>query len=355
MVRIFSDDARVASRARRSFPVLSVVSALALSSVFAGGSFASDPARDPDAPFTSPVQPPRPSGSVAEVPAGPVFGHNTGALTLTNPAELLNSFADTLDQHGSDIAAEVDGRPITKGEAADRIRAMPGTLASLGFDKLYRRALDELYRQKAMAIAADKAGLDKDPIVVRREKDAAERMLAEEWLSRAAAKAVTEQAVRARYDSEIAGKPGPEEVRARLILVPGESEARSIIDLVRGGADFAELAQRRSKDASAVAGGDLGYVRREALSPEVGTAVFALDPGQISPNPIKTQAGYFVVRVEGRRRAAAPGFEESRGQIAGALRLEAVVPLVRSVLATVNAQVLDPSLKPGVAGGQPPR
>ena len=81
-------------------------------------------------------------------------------------------------------------------------------------------------------------GLDKDPDVQRRRKIASERALADAWINRQADAAVTEQALRARYDRDIAGKPGPVEVRGRAIVVPTEAEATSLIGKLQAGAEF---------------------------------------------------------------------------------------------------------------------
>ena len=70
-------------------------------------------------------------------------------------------------------------------------------------------------------------------------------------LSKEVGPPVTDAAVQARYDQEIAGKPGEEEVHARHILVENEAEAKKIIAELKGGADFAALAKQYSKDPAA--------------------------------------------------------------------------------------------------------
>ena len=352
------DYIEVPGRHRRAFyHGLSVTMAAGLIALAAGGPvLAADPKpgeprkADPSAPFIAPA----PAAPAAKDPspqpeslAAPAYGPKTGPILLSNPMEALASMAESLEKRADVVAIEIDGRAITQGEAADVIRAMPPTMAVQGFDGVYRRALDELFRQKVMVIAAEKMGLDKDAGVRRRARAASERALAEEFLSRATAAAVTEDMVRARYDRDIAGKPGPEEVRARLIMLPTGNEARTVISQILAGADFAELARNRSKDASAQAGGDLGYVQLEALTPEIGSVLFTLTPGQISSSPIHTQLGYFVVRVEGRRQRTTPGYDEVHGRLVNELRREAVVPVIR-------AQISGAQVRQTPAGEKPP-
>ena len=297
---------------------------------------------------SAPQSPATAAPPIAEVPVAPVYMPGSGPLLLTNPVEALNDMASQLDKRADGVAMEVEGRQITQGEIADVIRAMPVSMASLGMEALYRRALDQLLRQKLLVIAAGKAGLDKDPVVKRREKAAAERALAEEWLTRAVGAAVTEDMVKARYQRDFAGRPGPEEVRARAILVPTETEARAVIAKAQAGGDFAALARQYSKDASVAAGGDLGYVRVEALGPEIGSAIFTLSPGQVTAYPIHTPAGYFVFRVEGRRQRPTLSLDEARGDLLRELRREAVVPVIQNQMATVKIR------EPGVIPQTPP-
>ena len=253
-----------------------------------------------------------------------------------NPAETMAAMAHELDRNGAVVVLMIEKIPITQAEMADVVRTMPVSFANAGFPEVSRRALDVLIGQKAMALNANKEGLDKDPDVVRRESTATERALADAWLTRQTNAAVTDQALHTKYDSDIAGRPGAEEVRARLILVPTEFEARSIIAKAQQGADFAELARTLSKAPNAANGGDLGYAALDALAPEIGPVVFALAPGQMTAYPVNSPIGYFVLRVEGRRQRATPTFEEARPKLEGALRAEAASTMIQAVLAHIK-------------------
>ncbi len=94
-----------------------------------------------------------------------------------------------------------------------------------------------------------------------------------------------------------------------------EAPARKDIAEVAAGADFAALAKRDSVDASAGQGGDLGFLRQDKLIPEIGAVAFALEPGQVSPNPVRAGRNWFVIKVDARRRVAQPGFAEVREQL----------------------------------------
>ena len=281
---------------------------------------------------------------------------NTGAfgadgdpspILLPNPAAVMNEMARALEREAALPVLHLDGSSITRGDVAGVVRAMPASFASLGSDDVYKYAMEVLVRQKAMVLNARRQGLDKDPEVLRRGAAALERVMADTWLARQADAAVTEATLRARYARDVAGKPGPDEVRARVILLSTPAEARAAIARLQAGADFATLARLESKDPTASRDGDLGYVSAEAVSPELAGAMFALQPGQIAAYPVHAMAGYYVVRVEARRNRATPGFEAAREKLERELRAEAVRTTIGSLLTGVQ-------LTPGAPGDATP-
>jgi peptidyl-prolyl cis-trans isomerase C len=270
-----------------------------------------------------------------------------------NPAEMMAAMAQELDRNGNVVVLMLADKPITQADMADVVRSMPVNFASLGFEEVSRRALDVLVGQKAMALDAQKEGLDKDPDVIRRSKTAVERTLADAWLTRHGNAAVTGAALHARYASEIAGKPGPEEVRARVILLPTAEEAQSVIAKAQAGADFVTLAKTYSKAPNASMGGDLGYATLDALAPEIGPVIFALPPGQMTAYPVHSPVGYFVIRVEGRRQRGTPTFEEAKPRLEGELRAEAASTMIHAVLQHLKlARLANPDGSGGPPGPQ---
>ena len=194
------------------------------------------------------------------------------------------------------VVARVDGDAIRLSDLAAAARELPEELRGAPPQMLYPLLLDQLIAGRAVTAAARRAE---------------EQELQQAWLSREIASRVTDETVRARYDQEIANRPAEEEVRARHILVQTESEARAALAEVRGGADFAAVAQRRSSGPGSREGGDLGFFRRGDMVPEFAEAAFALQAGQISENPVRSPFGWHVIKVEERRRAAPPPFEQA--------------------------------------------
>ncbi len=211
---------------------------------------------------------------------------------------------------GDPVVARVDGEPILLSDLAAAARELPEEVRGAPPQMLYPLLLDQMIAGRAVTAAARRAGLDRDEEVRARIRRAEEQELQQAWLSREIATRVTDEAIRARYDREIAARPAEEEVRARHILVPTESEARAALAEIRGGADFTAVAQRRSTGPGSREGGDLGFFRRGDMVPEFAEAAFALQAGQVSENPVRSPFGWHVIKVEERRRAAPPPFEE---------------------------------------------
>lgn len=225
----------------------------------------------------------------------------------------LQALETELDRSAGTVVAEVGPHQITWADIADAIRAMPGIVGGMPYPVLYRHTAADLIQQTALVLRAETIGLDKDPAVQRRMRNAADQALASELLRRSLAPNLTDKALRATFDALVAGRAAPEEVRARLIVVDTQDQATVLIGRLHQGAGFADLAKSFSKDATAPDGGDLGFVRLDMLSPEIGAVMFALAPGQITEYPIRSRNAWFILRIEERRQPTTPTFEAARG------------------------------------------
>lgn len=237
----------------------------------------------------APAAPPAPG---ATPPAAPVAG------ATTNP-----------------VVARVDGQDIRMSDIAEAAQSLPEQLRGMPPQMLFPMLLDQLIDRRALAAQARKSGLEKNEDVRKLMEAAADRALQSAFVSREIGPMVSDAALKARYDAEIAGKPGPEEVRARHILVADEAAAKKIIEELKKGGDFAALAKQHSSDPGAQQGGDLGFFKKDDMVGEFATAAFALKPGEITLVPVKTQFGWHIIKLEERRAAPAPTFEDSRDEL----------------------------------------
>lgn len=248
---------------------------------------------------------------------------------------------DVAAKHAATVVAEVDGRAITLGEVGDEISRMPSSIAAMPFEALFLSVVEQLTRREGLAVRAQQLGLEQDPVIRRRMKGAADMVLGNEMLRREITASITEQMLRDRYEQEFAGRPGPDEVRARVIMVPTESEAAAVITELKSGADFAAVARRVSKDTTAKLGGDLGYMRQSDLNPEIGAIAFSLPVGQTNALPVRRAGSWFVVKVEDRRKQPTPAFHAVRKQIMDAMVRERVPATVASLMSHVAVRKYD--------------
>lgn len=242
---------------------------------------------------------------------------------------------------GTAVLAEVDGRSVTLGDVADAIRKLPANVAGLPFPEVYPGVLSQLIRQQALVIRAQQTALDEDTVVRRRMKAASDQVLANEFLLRQIAPSITEATLLDRYKTEVAGKPGPEEVHLRVIMVRSEQAADDIIQQLHAGADFAALAKRLSVDPTASAGGDAGFATLEQLTPEVGAVVFEMEPGHVTAFPVRGPETWFVLKVEERRRQPTPAFLLVRERLRQEMMRERVGSVVDAAVAAVTVRQYD--------------
>jgi peptidyl-prolyl cis-trans isomerase C len=267
----------------------------------------------------------------------PVAPGDLSKPVFNTTAPVYDSVA-SLDKAARTVVAEVEGRPITLGDIGDAIRALPPATADLPFDTLYPQVLEQLIGQAALVIRAQQDHADGDPAIHRRAASAADRQLAEDYLRRELSNGITENALLDRYNKDIAGRPGPEEAHVRVILTDSEKAAAALLAEIQGGADFGAVARRASKDATADAGGDLGFRTREQLTPQIGAVAFELSAGQVAPYAVQAAAGWFIVKVEQRRLQPAPPFASVREQLRQRLLQEQVVPFTAAALTKLKVR-----------------
>jgi len=206
-----------------------------------------------------------------------------------------------------------------------------------------------------VAQAAEKQKVADSPEFKRRETLMRNKLLMGTMLQAHAKAAATDEEMHKVYDEAVKPMGAEEEVRARHILVETEDEAKAIAQDVKGGADFAEIAKEKSQDpGSAKDGGDLGYFVKANMVPEFADVAFKMYPGQVS-NPIKTQFGWHIIKLEDRRSRQVPDFEQVRNQIESFVARRAQTEFVAQLRDTAKIERLDrPATPPPPVSVLPP-
>ena len=304
----------------------------------------------PLAPFAARAQAPGNQAPGNQAPGNPAPGK--AAAPSPGPAAAQPPAAD------DPVVARVDSHEIRMSDVlataqdvlpAEMRQTPPAMLLQMIPPEAQRQLIERTVTERALTDAARSAGLDKDADVRRRMQRASDQELQQSFLARAVATSVTDSTLRARYEQESGKRQGEEEVHARHILLKTESEAKAALSAVKGGEDFAAVARRLSTDPGSRDGGDLGFFKRSDMVPEFAEAAFAMKPGEVSAAPVQSPFGWHVIKVEARRTAPVPSFEESRQQLRQQMLQEQVDKVVQQVRA--NAKVEIPGQAAPGAGG----
>jgi len=228
-------------------------------------------------------------------------------------ASTASAFAQTAKD--DPVAAVVNGEKIYRSEVMMVVDSLPEQYKQLPAAALYPQIIQRLVDRKLLAQAAKKAGYLDKPEVKRRIEIDQEQVLQEAYLYGRIDEALTDQRLKAAYDKKLAGAAKEEEVRARHVLLKSEDDAKQVIVELEKGSDFAKLATERSAGPTSGTGGDLGFFKREQMVAPFAEAAFALKKGEYTKKPVQTQFGWHVIKVEDRRVAKVPSFEDAKDEL----------------------------------------
>tara|TARA_Y100001956_G_scaffold6382_1_gene5644 strand:+ start:732 stop:1592 length:861 start_codon:yes stop_codon:yes gene_type:complete len=258
------------------------------------------------------------------------------SLTLMMPAQAEE--APGIDT----VVATVNGVEITLGHMLATRDALPAQYQQLPAETLFPGILDQLIQQTVLAEAAG----DEPKAVAIAVENQQRALMANITLEGVVDSATTEEALRAAYDAAYSNVEPTKEYNAAHILVETEEKANELVAEARGGADFAELAKANSTGPSGPNGGSLGWFGAGMMVPPFEEATFALEVGAIS-DPVQTQFGWHVIKLNETRDVAAPTFEEVAGELAGQVQQEAVEAKIADLTAAA-------AVERGVADGLDP-
>jgi peptidyl-prolyl cis-trans isomerase C len=240
---------------------------------------------------------------------------------------LLGGAAPTIAQDADPVVARVDGREIRQSDLALAEADIGSNLPPSAPEARRDALLSYLIDITILANAAEAKKFTETAGFDRRVAFARQKVLMEALLDQEAKTAASEAAMKKLYDDSVQKAKPEEEVRARHILVETEDKAKDLLKKLKSGADFAQLAKAESKDTGSSDGGDLGYFTKEQMVPEFAEVAFKLASGSLS-DPVKTQFGWHIIKVEDKRTKAVPAFEAVKDDIRTYLARRAQAELV---------------------------
>lgn len=267
--------------------------------------------------------------------------------TAQDPAKAAAPAAPALTAYdAATVVATVNGAQITLGNLIAMRDALPDQYKSIPDEELYPGLLDQIIDQTLLAAQVSDSP-EHDPLRVKLQLENSRRgALASEVVAKEFEGAVEEAKVKAAYDAAFKDfKPEPE-FNASHILVATEDEAKAIEAQLKDGGDFAAIAKEKSTDtASGAQGGELGWFGLGRMVPEFETAVSSLQPGQVS-DPVKTQFGWHIVKLNEKRDSAPPPLEEVRADFENQIRQEAFQARVAELRAAATITKAEPTVPP---------
>lgn len=254
------------------------------------------------------------------------------------------------------VVAKVNGMSITERDLAYAAEDLGERLAQVPEAKRRDEMINYLVDLKLGAKAAADAKIGEGPEFAARVAYLRDKVLLEEYINREAKKTATPEAARKLYDETLKSLPPEEEVNARHILVEDEAQAKAVVERLKKGEDFAKVAGEISKDpGSGKEGGSLGWFSKERMVPEFAEAAFKLDKGQLS-EPVKSQFGWHIIRLEDRRTKPQPEFEAVKPQIDQYLERKAQQDIILSLRGNAKVERLDqPATAPAPAKPAEPK
>lgn len=241
--------------------------------------------------------------------------------------------------------AKVDGITITEGDLKLAEDDLGERTAQMPEERKREELINYLVDLKLGAKTAAAAKVGEGPEFAKRLAYNRDKLLLDEYLTTEAKKAATPEAAKKLFDDTVKAMKPEEEVHARHILVPEEAQAKAALDRVKKGEDFAKVAAEPKDPGSGKEGGDLGWFAKDRMVPEFAEVAFKLEKGQVS-EPVKSQFGWHVIKLEDKRSKPLPSFDEVKPQIDQYLVRKAQQDLIVALREKAKVERLDKPAAP---------
>ncbi len=246
------------------------------------------------------------------------------------PAAPASKAADT-------VIATVNGAKIMKSSLDGYMQILKKSGKA---DK--QAALEDLIATEIALQEAKKANIVERPEIKKAISDYTRNVLLKTWTKeKVESFNIGDDDIKKAYDERVT-KLASKEYNARHILLKTEDEAKAVIKELEGGADFAKLAKEKSTGPSGSNGGSLGWFKAKTMVPAFANAVKSMKKGEISKEPVKTQFGYHVIKVEDSRDAKLPTLEALKPQLKRVIAQQKMLAYMKELKKTADVKVTMP-------------
>lgn len=204
--------------------------------------------------------------------------------------------------------------------------------------------LDDLIITELARQEANKAGLAEREEIKNKVKDFTDKLVLNAWTQeKAASFKPSDEELKKAYEEKTSGDKF--EYKARHILMKTREEAQGIIKDLENKVDFADLAKKSSDGPSAAQGGDLGWFKGSAMVKPFSEAVAKMEPGTISKEPVQTQFGWHVIKLEERRDVTPPAFDDMKPQLEREFQQKKMLAYMEELRSKADVKVTLPEEK----------
>ncbi|ETX05812.1 peptidyl-prolyl cis-trans isomerase [Candidatus Entotheonella palauensis] len=242
-----------------------------------------------------------------------------------------------------EVLAVINGQPLTQLHYNQFVEQYsPQVRAMAQRDK--GRFMRELVLQELLAQEGRRQKVDQDPEVQIRLRTQMNNTIARAVVQKSVEEksGITDDKLKAHYDANKSTYQEGEAVTASHILVKTEPEAKALLEELKGGKDFAELAKEKSTGPSAPQGGSLGSFSRGRMVPAFEKAAFALKAGEVS-EPVKTRFGWHVIKVTEHTEGKQQDFEQAKEEIRKALVSEFIQSMIQGLQKKADIEIKNPA------------
>ena len=229
---------------------------------------------------------------------------------------------------GNPVVAKVDGKDIFRTDVYRFIQTMPPNVQQMPAVTVYPMAMEQVINTRIVQTKADEANITESEQFAREMEMAKQQIARNLFIQQEVDKKISDDKLKKKYDALLKETPDVEERRARHILLETEDKAKAVIKQLQAGGNFEELAKELSKGPTGPKGGDLGYFAKGEMVPEFSDKAFSMKPGDVSQEPVKTQFGFHVIKLEDVRERPKPQFEQVKSVIEAEMRREVLAEMM---------------------------
>ena len=257
---------------------------------------------------------------------------------------------------GNPVVAKVNGQDVTRLDIFNYIQTLPPQTRQLPVAQLFPIAVEQVVNARIVNAKTENVNLDSDPEVQKQLALAKENIERGVYIQNQVTARLTEERLKAGYEQYKANFPKIDELKARHILVKEEDKAKDLIKQIEAGGNFEELAKANSIDGTAQNGGDLGYFAKTDVVPEFADAAYALNAGEVTKKPVKTEFGFHVIKVEDKRVRPVAEYDAAKPFLEAQLRRVILDEMIQEWRDGTKIERFDINGKPiePAAGGEAP-